>query len=82
MANEVKEKKKLYTDMSITVKNDSKSDIEILVKGEEKTVKVGGNVTATKAEFDPGQLHRISKIKGVNITTDKKDRKQKEAAKE
>lgn len=65
-------KRKLSAGMKITVKNDSKKDIEISLKGELNAVKVGSSISGVKADFFPSDLYKVGRIKGVNIVTDSK----------
>ena len=66
------EKRKLSRGMKITVKNDSKKDVEIALKGEGQIIKPGGSLSGVKSDFFPTDLFRVARIKGVNITTDSK----------
>jgi len=75
-------KEKLYTDMKLTVQNDSKGDIELAVKGEVKVVKPGSSVSGIKSDFLSGDLFRVAKIKGVDIYSGSKGKIGAEAPKE
>ena len=61
---EKKERKpQLYRDMKLTVKNDSKGDIELSLKGELQVVKVGDNLSGVKSDFFTSDLFRVARIK-------------------
>ena len=55
--------------MPITVKNDSKKEIELHKNGELNVVKVGGSLSGVKSDFFPADLYRVARIKGVDIVT-------------
>lgn len=65
-------KRKLSMGMPITVKNDSKKEIEIHKNGELNVVKVGGSLSGVKSDFFPADLYKVGKIKGVDITSSAK----------